>query len=91
MQDQRAEIILDMIAEGGGIDRDRLQWDATLDELSITSLKLIEVVFEIESKFDVEISTDGLLMVPDVTLRELMERVLATIDAKGGGAAGPLA
>jgi acyl carrier protein len=84
MQDQRAELILDMIAESSGIARARLLPEVTLDELSITSLKLIEAVFEIESKFDIEISTDGLLMVPDVTLAALMERVLATIDAKGG-------
>ena len=80
MQDQRAELILDMIAESSGIARARLLPEVTLDEL----LKLIEAVFEIESKFDIEISTDGLLMVPDVTLAALMERVLATIDAKGG-------
>ena len=79
MQDQRAELILDMIAESSGIARARLLPEVTLDEL-----KLIEAVFEIESKFDIEISTDGLLMVPDVTLAALMERVLATIDAKGG-------
>ncbi|HEX5666352.1 MAG TPA: acyl carrier protein [Hyphomicrobium sp.] len=91
MQDQRAELILDMIAESSGIARERLQPEATLDELSINSLKLIEAVFEIESKFDIEISTDGLLMVPDVTVGALMQRVLETIDAKGAVPASPAA
>jgi acyl carrier protein len=91
MQDHRAELILDLIAESSGIARDRLRPEATLDELSINSLKLIEAVFEIESKFDIEISTDGLLMVPDVTVGALMQRVLDTIDAKGAVPARPSA
>lgn len=91
MHDQRADEILDIIAASTGIDRASLKPETTLDELSITSLTLIEAVFEIESRFDVEISTDGLLMVPDVTVGELLKRVLATIDAKGGAAAGPAA
>ena len=89
MHDQRTELILDMIAESSGIARDRLQPETTLDELSINSLKLIEAVFEIESRFDIEISTDGLLMVPDVTVSALMQRVLETIDAKGAVPASP--
>lgn len=86
MQDPRAEAILDLIAENASIDRIRLQPDTTLDELGITSLTLIEAVFEIESRYDVEISVDGILLSPEVTVAQLMERVLATIDAKTGSA-----
>ncbi|MCZ8103566.1 MAG: acyl carrier protein [Burkholderiales bacterium] len=86
MQDPRAETILDLIAENASIERSRLQPETTLDELGITSLTLIEAVFEIETRYDVEISVDGILMSPEVTVAQLMERVLATIDAKSGAA-----
>lgn len=86
MQDPRAETILDLIAENASLERSRLQPDTTLDELGITSLTLIEAVFEIETRYDVEISVDGILMSPEVTVAQLMERVLATIDAKSGAA-----
>ena len=47
-------------------------------------------MFELESRFDVEISVDGVLMKPEVTLRDLLARIIAAIDAKAGGpAAGP--
>jgi acyl carrier protein len=85
MQDPRADTILDLIAENASIDRTRLQPDTTLDELGITSLTLIEAVFEIETRYDVEISVDGILLSPEVTVGQLLERVLATIDAKAGG------
>ena len=86
MQDPRADTILDLIAENASIERSRLQPETTLDELGITSLTLIEAVFEIETRYDVEISVDGILMSPEVTVAQLMERVLATIDAKSGAA-----
>jgi acyl carrier protein len=82
MQDPDADDILDLLVENGQLDRSRLKPDTTLDELGITSLTLIEAVFEIETRFDVEIPVDGILMTPEVTLGELIERVLATIKAK---------
>lgn len=85
MTDPRTDEILDIIAANSGIDRAKLQLDTTLDELGITSLKLIEAVFDIETKYDVEISTDGILMTPDIALGGLIQRVLDTIDAKAKG------
>jgi acyl carrier protein len=82
MEDPRTAAVLDIIAENSGIDRARLMPDVTLDELGITSLKLIEAVFEIEIHYDIEISTDGILMTPDVTVGELLQRVFDTIDGK---------
>jgi acyl carrier protein len=84
MNDPRADTILAIIAERTGIDRAKLRPETELDELGISSLTLIEAVFEIESHYDVEISTDGILMAPDITVAQLMQRVLATLDAKGG-------
>jgi acyl carrier protein len=85
MTDPRTGEILDIIAANSGIDRAKLQLDTTLDELGITSLKLIEAVFDIETKYDIEISTDGILMTPDIALGGLIQRVLDTIDAKSKG------
>jgi acyl carrier protein len=80
MEDPRAAGLLDIIAENSGIDRARLQPDVSLDELGITSLTLIEAVFEIETRYGIEISTDGILMTPEVTVGELLRRVLETMD-----------
>ena len=81
MTDPRTSEILDIIAANSGIDRAKLKLETTLDELGITSLKLIEAVFEIETKYDIEISTDGILMTQDIALEQLIQRVLDTIDA----------
>ena len=87
MQDARVDAILDVIAQSASIDRARLVPDVTLDELGVTSLTLIETVFELESRFDVEISVDGVLMKPEVTLRDLLARIIDAIDAKAGESA----
>ena len=82
MPDARIAEILAIISQNNGIEMEKLQLDTTLDELGLTSLKLIEAVFEIEERFNVEISTDGILMTQEVTVGELTQRVLDTIDAK---------
>lgn len=82
MEDPRAPLILDIISESCSIDRARLMPEVTLDELGITSLNLIEAVFEIETRYNIEISTDGILLAPDVTVSDLLQRVLETVDGK---------
>jgi acyl carrier protein len=82
MPDPRIAEILAIISQNNGIPMEKLQFDTTLDELGLTSLKLIEAVFEIEERYDVEISTDNILMTQEVTVGELTKRVLDTIDAK---------
>jgi acyl carrier protein len=89
MQDHRAEEILKTISESSGIERARLQPEVTLDELGINSLALIEAVFELENKYDIEISTDGMLMAPDATVGGLLARVIEILDAKAAPAARP--
>ena len=82
MPDARIAEILAIISRNNGIEMEKLQLDTTLDELGLTSLKLIEAVFEIEERYNVEISTDSILMTQEVTVGELTQRVLDTIDAK---------
>ncbi len=82
MQDPRVDTILDIIAESARLHRSRLTLETPLDELNISSLTLIEAVFEIESRYDVEIPTDDFVRRPETTVGELVTGVLATIDGK---------
>ena len=88
MQDPRIDDILDIIAESAKLDRAKLKLETPLDELSISSLTLIEAVFEIESKYDVEIPTEQFVKKPDTTLGELIQGALARIDGAKPAAAG---
>jgi acyl carrier protein len=88
MQDQRVDTILDIIAESAKLDRSKLKLETPLDELNISSLTLIEAVFEIESRYDVEIPTEEFVKRPETTVGELIRGVLARIDVKSPVAAG---
>ncbi len=88
MQDPRVDDILDIIAQSARLDRASLRLETPLDELSISSLTLIEAVFEIESKYDVEIPTEQFVKKPDTTLGELIRGALARIDRAKPAVAG---
>ncbi len=51
----RTALILDVVAKETGVARDRLQPGANLAELEIASLDMVQTVFELESRFDIEI------------------------------------
>ncbi len=50
-----AEDVLQIIAEKGQVERDRLTPDASLADLAIASLDVIEIIFALEDRFGVEI------------------------------------
>jgi acyl carrier protein len=79
--DPRAEDILAIIAKETAVDRALLLPDASIEELGIASLDLTQTVFEIESRFDVEIpvvaSQEGAEF---RTIGALVAHVLATLD-----------
>jgi len=50
-----ADDVLRIIAEKGQVDRARLAPDASLADLAIASLDVIEIVFALEDRFDIEI------------------------------------
>lgn len=88
MHDARVDAILDIIAQSAKLDRSKLKLETPLDELNISSLTLIETVFEIESRYDVEIPTEEFVKRPDTTVGELIQGVLSRIDMKNPASAG---
>jgi acyl carrier protein len=79
--DPRSQIILDIVAKETGVDRAALVPDATVEQLGIASLDLTQALFEIETKFDVEIpvlpTTAGQEF---ISIGALLAHVLATLD-----------
>jgi acyl carrier protein len=76
--------ILDIVASGTKIDRSALTPDATLDSLNIASLDMIDILFEVEEKFNVYTPMgDELSHV--VYLHDLIEVLAEQIRAVPGG------
>lgn len=49
------QAIFDIIAKTCSIDRDRITLDATLKDLDVHSLDAVQVLFEIEDRFDISV------------------------------------
>lgn len=49
------ERIIDIIAEQAVLEKDEVRLEATLDELGLDSLALVEMVFAIEESFDISV------------------------------------
>lgn len=49
------QIIFDIIAKTCSVERDRINLDATLKDLDVHSLDAVQVLFEIEDRFDVAV------------------------------------
>ena len=49
------QIIFDIIAKTCSVERDRITLDATLKDLDVHSLDAVQVLFEIEDKFDIAV------------------------------------
>ena len=84
--DTISDTILGILAKETGVERSRLHRDARLSELEIASLDLVQTIFELEARFDIEI--------PVVTERsgaefetvgDMLDHVQAAIDARKGG------
>jgi acyl carrier protein len=81
MDDPRAGRILDLIAKETFVDRDKLVPDATMEELGIASLDVVQTMFAIEEEYDIEIpiarDSGGLEF---ATVKSLIDHVLLTLD-----------
>nr|WP_321985995.1 phosphopantetheine-binding protein [uncultured Lichenicoccus sp.] len=80
--DPRTAEILDIVAKETQIDRAKLAPDASIEALGIPSLDMVQVIFEIEARYDVEIP-----VAPEraggefSTIGDLVTHALRAIDA----------
>lgn len=90
--DPRQAEILAIFSREVGVAPERLRPDATLDSLDIASLDIVQAIFAIEERFDVQIP-----VVPDragsefTTVGQLLDHVLATLERGGPPSSAPAA
>lgn len=72
--------LLDLIAEEAIIDREKLSRDATLEDLGISSLDLITMLFELEERYGVIIEEADMPKME--TLGEMIDFLMARIEAE---------
>ena len=90
MVDPRTSRILDIVAKETFVDRERLLPDATIDELGIASLDIVQAVFAIESEFNIDIPIAGQgAGVEFSTVKSLLDHVIGVMDR--GAIKGPAA
>ena len=81
MDDPRVDEILEIVARETGVDRKRLTPAASLSDLDIPSLDLVQAIFAIEERFKVDVP-----VVSDrtgaefLTVGDLTNHVLQTLD-----------
>ncbi len=82
-QDLRVQDILDIVAKETGIGKERLLPGATIVSLDIASLDMVQAIFAIESRFDIEIPVLSEQSGQEAeTMGELVGQALAAIDNK---------
>ncbi len=86
--DPRTSAILDIIAKETQLERDSLTLDASIEGLGIPSLDMVQTIFEIEARYDVEIPVVSDRAGAEFsTIGDLVAHVLRAIDgaaATGG-------
>lgn len=82
LDDPRAGEILDIVATETGVPVEKLTPDASIEALGIPSLDLVQTVFALETRFDIEIPVvaDRSGAGEFETVGALVSHVLATID-----------
>ncbi len=75
------QIIFDIIAKTCSIERDRITLESTLKDLDVHSLDAVQVLFEIEDRFDITVPEREDQYAAG-TVRELIEGVDRLIAAK---------
>lgn len=75
------EQIFAIIADQAKLDVDAVRADSTLKDLGVASLDAIEVIFDIEEKFDVTLSDSDADLKSD-TVQGLINAVQRALDAK---------
>jgi acyl carrier protein len=79
----RTALILDIMAKETGVPRDRLALDQSLAVLEVPSLDMVQTVFELESRFGIEIPViNNAGSTEFETVGDLVAQVLAAIGQK---------
>jgi acyl carrier protein len=79
--DPRTDEILNIVAKETNIDRNRLVPEASIEELGIPSLDIVQAVFELESHYDIEIPAISEKAGSEfATVGDLVAHVLASLD-----------
>jgi acyl carrier protein len=80
MSDELIARTLDVIAKAQHIPRETVTLDKTFAELKIDSLDAMNLVFAVESEFDISIPDDDLASIRSV--REMVEGIAKLVTAK---------
>lgn len=88
--DPRVPEILDIVARETGADRAALRPEARIEDLGIASLDMVQAIFALETRFEVEIPavTERQGSAEFATVGALLSHVLAAIDAAKASPAG---
>ena len=81
-KDEVSDAVRDVFHKTLKVELDKLQDDTMLrDDLNLDSLDMIEVVYEIEDRFDVQIPEEAIQEI--VTFGQVVDGLYAAIEAKG--------
>ncbi len=81
MNDEILKAVIRAIAKQKRIDPDTVHEDSTLEELGISSLDAITIIYDIEEDFDVEVPNDKLDKLKSVD--DIVRGVSSLIDVTG--------
>lgn len=76
--------LLDMLSEEAIVDRDRLVREARLEDLGISSIDVISLLFELEERTNVRIEEGDMPQMQ--TLGEMVDHLLSKINVDGAPA-----
>ena len=87
MSDEFIQRIVKLIAKAQKVPPDTITLDSRFDELNIDSMDAVEILFELETEFDVIIPDDQMRSMQ--TVREVAESVEKLMAEKVSGATAP--
>jgi acyl carrier protein len=83
MSDKITEKVLDLIAAVKRLPRETLSADSTFAELGLDSLDAINLIFEIESEFDISVPDEQAKSITSV--RQLVEKLQQILAESSSG------
>ena len=84
MAESIEERVLRVIATTRRVPLDTVRADSTFEELGIDSLDRINILFELEGEFDIEIDDEQAKQV--TTLRQMIDGIAVLVERKTAGA-----